>query len=158
MSTETPLREQIERAAELRAAGTSWPTVATTLQQNVNAIRQWPSIYSTEWTAAHQDAEKRQLAEACAESILILRQLLRSDNDKIRCQSARFLLEQRLALTKLQQQAHPSTAPFTSEAAQLVAFLEGHTHEQLAEIVAATERPAQHLQDEAVPEPVAGAD
>jgi hypothetical protein len=158
MTTPDPADVVLARAAELRAAGLSWETVAARLHVPAETAREWPTLYPTEWQSALHAAERRLVAEASAESVLILRQLLRSEDEKVRRDAAKFLVDLRLELAKLDRPAEPPPPPPTSDAARFVALLEGHTHEQLAELVAACRRPEVPGTRGAVPEPHDGAD
>lgn len=133
-----PADSALARAAELRAAGSSWEAVAAALNRSADTVRRWPSLYPARWRAALRDAERRLVSEAGAESVLVLRQLLRSDDEKVRRDAARFLIYLRLELAKLDQKAAADTSPAepASDAARLVAFLEGHSDEQVERLAA----------------------
>lgn len=156
MSHTPPDEVVLARAADLRAAGLNWDAVAARLLRPADELREWPTLRPAEWQAALHAAERRLVAEASAESVLILRQLLRSEDEKVRRDAAKFLVDLRLELAKLDRPSDP-TPPVTSDTARFVAFLEGHTHEQLAELVAAC-RPEIPGDGGTVAEPVAGAD
>lgn len=127
----------LARAAELRAGGSAWEAVAAEVGRAADTVRKWPALYPDRWQAALRDAERRLVAEAGAESVLILRTLLRSKDEKVRRDAAKFLVGLRLELARLDQKASPDTSPHpTSDAARLVAFLEGHTDDQLEQFVA----------------------
>ena len=133
-----PSDDLLARAAELRAGGATWDAVAAKLNRSADTVRKCPALYPDRWQAALHNGERRLVAEAGAESVLVLRTLLRSDDEKVRRDAARFLIYLRLELAKLDQkagQAPTSPAP-TSDAARLVAFLEGHSDEQLARLAA----------------------
>jgi hypothetical protein len=158
MSHTPPDDAVLARAAELRASGLSWDTVAARLLCPADAAREWPALYPTAWQAALLAAERRLVAEASAESVLILWQLLRSDDEKVRRDAAKFLVDLRMELAKLDRPAEPPPPPPTSDTARFVAFLEGHTHEQLAELVAACRRPDADGRDRTLLQEVDGAD
>jgi transposase len=158
MTTPPPADVVLARAAELRAAGSSWDAVATRLNISAETAREWPTLYPTAWQTALRAAERRLVAEASAESVLILRQLLRSEDEKVRRDAAKFLVDLRLELAKLDRPSEPPPPPLTSDTARFVAFLEGHTDEQLAELVAACRRPEADEHHRPVPAEVAGAD
>jgi hypothetical protein len=132
-----PSDELLARAAELRAAGSTWDAVAAKLNRAADTVRRWPILYPDRWQSALRAAERRLVSEAGAESVLVLRTLLRSDDEKVRRDAARFLIYLRLELAKLDQKAsgEPPTPQPTSDTARLVAFLEGHTDEQLDRLV-----------------------
>lgn len=130
-----PPESLLSHAAELRAGGLGWDAVAAKVGRAADTVRKWPALYPDRWAAALRDAERRLVGEAGAESVLVLRSLLRSDDEKVRRDAARFLLTLRLELAKLDARAD-APAPPASDAARLVAFLEGHTDDELERLVA----------------------
>jgi hypothetical protein len=130
-----PSESVLARAAELRAAGNGWEAVAEVLRRSPGTVRRWPELYTDRWQAAVRLAERRLLADAGAESILVLRQLLRSRDDKVRRDAAKFLIFLRLEQAKLDLKAEPAPAEPTPD--RLFAeFLEAHTDEQLEQLAA----------------------
>jgi hypothetical protein len=137
-----PSDDLLAQAAELRAGGLNWEAVAAKVGRAADTVRRWPTLYPDRWQAVLHAAERRLVSEAGAESVLVLRQLLRSDDEKVRRDAARFLVYLRLELAKLDQKTPTPTSPhLTSDAARLVAFLEGHTDEQLEQFVAERRKP-----------------
>jgi hypothetical protein len=135
MSANTsPSEAVLARAAELRATGNSWEAVAAQMHRSVSTIRKWPNLYAERWHAALRAAERRLLADAGAESVLVLRQLLRSDDEKVRRDAAKFLIDLRLEQAKLDPPATSSAPP--SDIQLFAAFLEGLTDEQLEQLAA----------------------
>jgi len=135
MKIEAPSESVLARAAELRAYGSTWPAVASELDRSVTTVRRWPAMYPERWRVAVHQAERQIAAEAAGESLLILRQLLRSEDPKIRSQAARTLVRLRLELEKLDLRAAAQrVAAPASEAQRLVALLESHTDEQLTQM------------------------
>ncbi len=128
----------LARAAELRAGGSNWEAVAAKLNRSAETVRKWPALHPERWQAALHQAERRLVAEASAESVLILRQLLRSDDEKVRRDAAEFLVELRLTLAKLDDKSHleHSTNALTSDSARFAAYLQGHSDEELDRLVA----------------------
>ncbi|MBY0514548.1 MAG: hypothetical protein K2P78_11630 [Gemmataceae bacterium] len=133
-----PSEALLARAAELRAGGATWDAVAARLNRSADTVRKWPVAYPDRWHAALHAAERRLVAEAGAESVLVLRSLLRSDDEKVRRDAAKFLIDLRLELARLDAQSLPEAAPppLTSAARDLVAFLEGHSDDDLARLAA----------------------
>ena len=82
----------LSAAAELRAAGASWETVAAHLGRAVCKCRRWPIRYRDYWTAAYQAAERRRAAVARLEAVNTLRGLLRSEDGRAKRDAARALL------------------------------------------------------------------
>jgi len=157
--TKPPAESVLARAAEMRAAGSNWETVAAKLNRSADTVRKWPSLYPTQWQTALHTAERRLVSEASAESVLILRQLLRSDDEKVRRDAAKFLIDLRLELFKIDQKsADDSPPPLTSDAARLVAFLEGHSDEELDRHLAEMRLPARRDDPEPDFSTPAGAD
>lgn len=133
-----PLNDDLlNRAAELRAAGGTWEAVAAKIHRAADAVRKWPRDYADRWKLALREAERRLVCEAAAESVLVLRTLLRSEDEKVSRDAARSLTDLRLDLSKLEIAAgsEPSQ-PLTSEAARILAFLDGHPDEELARLAA----------------------
>lgn len=134
-SNKPPSEAVLARAAELRSAGSSWDAVAETLHRSVVTVKRWPELFPDRWQAAMRRAERRLLAEASAESVLVLRQLLRSRDDKVRRDAAKFLIDLRLEQAKLDLKAEPEPVAATPD--RLFAeFLEAHTDEQLEQLAA----------------------
>src|SRR5205823_5367444 len=75
-----PSDELLSRAAELRAGGSTWDAVAAKLNRSADTVRRWPALDPDRWQAALRAAERRLVAEAGAESVLVLRTLLRSED------------------------------------------------------------------------------
>src|SRR5436305_331520 len=48
-------------AADLRAAGNSWETIALRLKRTVATVRGWPARYVGDWGRLYRAAEQRQL-------------------------------------------------------------------------------------------------
>ncbi len=134
----------LAEAAELRAAGSGWDAVARKVGRSADAARRWPALYPDRWAAALRDAERRLLAEAGAESVLILRQLLRSEDEKIRRDAARFLIDLRIELARLEQKATDAGAKAADDdgdapdpdARRLTAFLKEHSDADVDRLVA----------------------
>jgi hypothetical protein len=79
-------------AAELRAGGATWETVAAHLSRAVAKVRHWPIRYRDYWNAAYQAAERRRRAVARVEAVNVLRGLLRSEDGRAKRDAARALL------------------------------------------------------------------
>lgn len=132
-----PSDDTFARAAELRAAGSSWETVAKQVRRAVRTVSGWPRRYADRWTAALTAAERRLAAQADVESVLTLRKLLLSDDERIRWHAAKSLVARRIERDKLDRKS-PAAAgsPLSSDAARLIAYLDGQPDEELAAIVA----------------------
>jgi hypothetical protein len=139
-----PSDELLHRAAELRAAGATWETVAREVKRSVRAVYYWPRRYAERWTDALTRAERLMTAQADCESVRTLRGLLVSKDETVRWHAAKILIARRIDRDKIELKNPQSTQrPLGSEAAQLIAFLDGHSDEELSEISAAL---APHLE------------
>lgn len=136
-SLKPPSEHLLARAAELRAGGSTWDAVAAKLNRSPDTVRKWPALHPERWQAAQHAAERRLVSEAGAESVLVLRALLRSEDEKVRRDSAKSLIYLRLELAKLDSHTSAAPAPpHTSATLELAAFLEGHTDDELARLAA----------------------
>src|SRR5262245_61386261 len=90
-STRAYLARLLARAAELRAGGNSWEQVAATLGRSAATCRRWPQKYPDIWRRAYVSAARDRIAEGGAEGLLVLREMLRSKDEKIRQTAARTL-------------------------------------------------------------------
>jgi hypothetical protein len=152
-----PTDAVLTRAAKLRAAGASWESVAAQLGRTVETVLKWPD--DERWPALLAEAEKRLAVEVSAEAVLILRQLLRAEDEKVRRDAARFLLELRFRLAAPPDTPDPLPAPRSADARRLVAFLESHSDDDLARLAADMHHPAAPDPDlQGGPESRAGAD
>jgi transposase len=138
-SNQPPSDDLMTLAAELRAGGLSWEAVAAKVDRSAETVRKWPTAYPDRWHALLHAAERRLARDAAAESMLILRQLLRSDDEKVRRDAARLLINLRVELDKIDlRSAKPSGQATTSDAIRLLARMLGiYTDEQLAQLVEA---------------------
>ncbi|MBX9626822.1 MAG: hypothetical protein K2X82_23680 [Gemmataceae bacterium] len=131
-----PSDDLLARTAELRAGGQTWPAVADRIGKSESAARRWPRKYPDRWLVAMLAAERRQALDSGAEAVLVLRTLLRSADPKLQRDAAKLLLGFRVDLAKLDVKAKfaPQPPALTPEVTQVVAFLKGHSDEQLAEL------------------------
>lgn len=90
-STRAEVARLLARAAEMRAGGTSWENVAATLGRTVATCRGWPHKYADLWGRAYAAAVRERLAAGGAESLQVLREMLRSKDAKTRQTAARIL-------------------------------------------------------------------
>ena len=88
-----PAPKTIRRAADLRAAGHSWEIVAKRLRRCPEIVSQWPDHYAETWRVAYEQARTAVLAEAEAEALCVLRQQLRAEDEKVRLDAARKLID-----------------------------------------------------------------
>ncbi len=85
-------------AAELRATGTSWEKIAARVRRNPRTCRRWRETYPEAWRRLYHAAEEELLNACGAESALVLRNLLRSEDEKVRSAAGRNLLSVRMRL------------------------------------------------------------
>lgn len=95
-----PPAAAIARVAELRAAGSAWDAVAREVGRKAETVRKWPRNYPDLWRAAFAEAKKAVVDEVAAESVLKLRQQLRSTDEKTVRDAAQKLIQYRVALNK----------------------------------------------------------
>ncbi len=89
-----------ERAAEMKAAGSSWETIATALQRTVQTVKKWPRVYANEWQELFGKFEKQFLDEAAAESVLALRKQLRGEESAVSIRASDKLIRYRISRAK----------------------------------------------------------
>ena len=112
-------RQDMETAAELRASGATWKTVAENLGRRLNVVWRWTRWYCDEWEQFLRDAEERASREGASESHAVMRQLLRHKSAKIRLSAAEKLVKLRPAEKATEPPRHP-----TSNLSPLLAHLE----------------------------------
>jgi hypothetical protein len=133
----SPLDDLFARAAELRAAGATWETIAKEVNRSVRTVYRWPRNHAERWTAALIQAERVIAAQADCESVLTLRRLLLSADEKVRWHAAKALIGRRIDRSKIELKTPPPTQPvLSSDAARYIAFLDGHSDEELDAIIA----------------------
>lgn len=79
----------ISKAAGIVAAGSSVAIAAAAVGVNESTIRRW--MRDTRWKPAYEAARKAHATEAGTEAVLVLRTLLRSDDEKVRASAAKTL-------------------------------------------------------------------
>jgi hypothetical protein len=118
----------VTTAAELKAAGASWAAVALRVGRSPDTVRRWPALYADAWRRLVGDAERQLLADVGAESVTTLRQMLRSEDEKIRRDAARTLLALR---DKAKAGAGDDAAGAGGKWSPIVAYLERLTDDQI---------------------------
>ena len=131
-----PSDSLLARAAELRATGASWDVVAEEVGRAARTVRSWPRRYAERWTDALVQAERRITVQSDCESVLTLRQLLLSPDEKVRWHAAKALIARRVERDKIDLKTPPPPPALSSEAARLIAFLDGQPDEELSAIIA----------------------
>ncbi len=87
------LADEYRQAAELLAGGASWTTAAKEVGVCVEDLKACAADHRAEWQAVLKAARKRLLGEAGSEAMLMLRRLLRSDEEKVQLQAATVLMK-----------------------------------------------------------------
>jgi Homeodomain-like domain len=141
-------RYDMEIAADLRAQGATWQTIALKLGRHLALVQRWTKQYREEWDRLYQEAEQRLTRLAGNESRAVLRELLRSKRTKVRLAAAEML-----SRLRMQEKAkEPPVSPY-GDLAIVVAAAEQMSDEELAEYLAkyakeVGERVANHLTTE----------
>ena len=87
-SNQPPSDKLLFEAVELRIAGLKWEIVAEKLNRAFDTIRKWPMRYPDRWQAAIERAEQRLTIDSNAESVVVLRNMLRDDDIRMRWHAA----------------------------------------------------------------------
>jgi hypothetical protein len=131
-SAPAKLRPLLALAAELRAGGTPWEAVAARVKRRPDTCRRWPDEYPDDWRQAYAEAERRMLADAGSEAVLVMRRLLRSEDDKVCRDVARTLAALRADLRKSERRAGPERS---DDSARLAAFVGGLDDAQVQALI-----------------------
>src|SRR5215470_3609396 len=70
-------------AAEMRAVGSSWDSIAKKVHRKPKTCQKWPARFPHQWDQLYRDAHRRRFEETDGEIRTILRSLIRSDDPKI---------------------------------------------------------------------------
>lgn len=135
--------EQLMQAAELRAGGAKWETVAQALNRANSTVQEWPRRFAARWRAALRVAEKQALGEARAESVHVLRKQLRSEDEKSAREAARTLAQLHAKEAAAESNGEPANPVAVNPL--LAAFVNGKTDEQLLELADALQPDAPSL-------------
>ena len=136
-----PSDDLLQEAVEWRIGGCKWEIVAQKVKRAFNTVRKWPVRYAERWEAAVERAERRLSLDSNAESVLVLRNMLRADDLKMRWQAAKTLVGLRVDLGKLGLRILAARAavgqpinPAADQDYQLFRFLQQQSDQQLADI------------------------
>jgi hypothetical protein len=137
MKQPTPaVLSNLREAAELRVGGHSWEAVGDKLGRSPETCRHWPLTYSEQWQALYHAAEERLINEAGAEAVLVLRQLLRSEDEKVRRDVAKLLATMRMELLALKcKTADKGTDLAENDAECVAAFLAEQSADGINEFI-----------------------
>ena len=115
MATSVRFLHALERAAEMKAAGSSWEAIATALHRKLQTVKQWSRLYANEWQELFAKYEKQLLDEATAESVLALRKQLRADEATVSIQAADKLIRYRISRAKSTPKPTANDGPTAEE-------------------------------------------
>jgi transposase-like protein len=96
-----PSDEMLNLVAELRADGKTWEAISKQINREPRTLRRWRIKYRDRWDPIQVRAERHVATEGECESVLVLRVLLRSKDEKTRWHAAKSLIALRLELGKL---------------------------------------------------------
>jgi HEAT repeat protein len=138
----------MEIAADLRAQGATWATVALKLNRQPGLLQRWTRVYQQDWERLLKEAEERLSRHANNESRAVLRELLRSKSSKVRLAAAEKLTRLRLkekAEEPPQNDLYAEVAAFVQAAEEMS---DAELEEYLAEFVQRREAAAGALATE----------
>jgi hypothetical protein len=132
-----PSDEVFAHAAELRAAGATWDKVAKAVNRVERTVRGWTRKYADRWADALFQAERRMASQSDCESVLTLRKLLVSQDEKIRWHAAKCLVNRRLERDRIAIRSPASDfARLSPEAVRYLILMDGQSNEELRAIAA----------------------
>lgn len=82
----------IARAAEMRSMGYSWVAVGREVGRAMATVRRWPKRFPDRWRRVYRLAVSENATAASAEAMQLLRQELRGDLPRFRCNAAKAIL------------------------------------------------------------------
>ncbi len=123
-------RQDMETAAELRAAGATWETIAAQLHRQRYVVARWVKHYAEEWERLLREAEERTSRHADNESRNVARLLLRDNSPKVRLDAANSLARRR----QVEKAVEPPPDP-RSDLTALVAQVEQMSDDELQQFL-----------------------
>jgi hypothetical protein len=143
-----PSDDLLQEAVELRIGGYNWQIVAQKVKRTCDTVRKWPVKYPERWEAAIERAERRLSIDSNAESVVVLRNMLRVDDLEMRWKAAKTLVGLRVDLGKLglrlmaaRSAAGQPADPASDRDYQYYRFLPQHSDQELERLVAALHSP-----------------
>jgi hypothetical protein len=136
------MKTLLAQAAALRASGTSWKKVAAMLNRDLNTVLHWPQRYPDEWARYLRLAEDHLTSDAFGESIMSLRHLMRSENEKSRLAASVAVVKMRTEQRKLEVMQSRSSAvrrtdskpqELSTDGQRIAAALDSMSMEQMQE-------------------------
>ena len=79
-------------AAEMRSVGASWEAVGRRVNRSPKTCGRWPSLYSEEWEQIYLREQCRRYEEVGNEGLSIMRQLLRSKDEKYQLKAVEIVM------------------------------------------------------------------
>lgn len=107
----------IQKAAGIIASGSSRAAAAEAIGVHESTIHRW--MHDPRWPAAFEAARKAHAVEASNEAMLVLRTLLRSDDEKVRVNAAKTLASVQAAKDQLAARQNAATEATRSAAFEL---------------------------------------
>jgi hypothetical protein len=133
----------LARAAEMRAGGLSWERVAAKVGRSVATCRRWPYTHASLWRRAYAIAARERFAEAGAEGLQILREMLRSAGKDVRQNVAKVLAALgRPRPPRSVPRQHPPADPWQAAFEELSDVQLRKLLDSVRALLAARERPA----------------
>jgi hypothetical protein len=83
--------DAIARAVEVRAHGGSWPKCAAAAEWEEYGLRRWIRANTALWFREVGRARRESRDEACDETVVVLRNKLRADEDKTSLEAAKII-------------------------------------------------------------------
>jgi hypothetical protein len=130
-----PLMTQLAKVIESRVLGLKWEAVAAKVGRRAETIRRWPTRFPQAWRRLYRAAECRILAEAGAEARSVLRHLLFSEDERVRCNAGKFLAALQEKVYQWEDKREAAASPIDDEWAPFITYLQGLTEEEARDFV-----------------------
>ena len=78
------MRTLLTVAAEMRAVGHPWTSVAAEVRRKPETCQKWPSRFRDDWDDLYRSAQRKRFDETSNEAHSLLKGLMRSDDDRVR--------------------------------------------------------------------------
>src|SRR5262245_63146474 len=105
------VEELLLRAAELRAAGSSWSATARQIETDEPELRDLCRLHHAAYRRMLRAARRDVTDEAASEALLCLRRLLRSDDDRTCSAAANAILKYKMTLVRHRRSGKPVALP-----------------------------------------------
>src|SRR5262245_27535021 len=141
----------MKAAAELRAGGASWATVAAKIDRCGETCRTWAYKYPATWNRLLNQAEDQHIQEGGGQARIKLRMLLLSGNEHIALEAARILTKARADQRTRWENRPKKTLPKGITEKELLSIREAESmsDDELEEVCAQSYRALARLQAEA---------